>query len=219
MKKHDKYKNLLAYLVFAFMIVSLGSIAIAINTSTTGYRVNTNNDIIDYAGSTCDILRKSSGNDFFVPTKTTAETNAFRANKPGNAVTTSCVINNSTDFHVRCDSCCSGVSNGQYTYANSTVVAPVAGNYKVEIRADYDSYQTYERVIYRMNNTGSWLHLYDYGAGDNVWRTLYASKYLAKGTQTLNVRHTYAVGSSQCGGWPGNPQSTNFKDFRITALN
>lgn len=77
------YGTVLMIIIFSFGIVY------AVGGISTGFRVTGSSQTIDAHG-TCKQVKTTSGNNVFVPTKTSAEWSAFRNNKPANVSLGSC---------------------------------------------------------------------------------------------------------------------------------
>lgn len=82
----NKQKYVLLILLF---LLSGFSIAYAINTASTGYRVTGSPQTINVHNN-CRIARTTSGSNVFAPTRTAAEWNAFIAGKPSNVSLSAC---------------------------------------------------------------------------------------------------------------------------------
>lgn len=75
--------------IFLIVLFSF-SIVYAVGAISTGFRANDSSQTID-AHNFCKKVRKTSGDDVFVPTKTSAEWSAFMSNKPDNIELSSCI--------------------------------------------------------------------------------------------------------------------------------
>lgn len=97
--KLKKFKFLIFLGIFLFVLsgaVYIFYTMAVIGTWDAGYRVNTGagpQDITINVGGTCQRITNTSGKDYFIPTKTTAEWNAFNANLPSGVATSSCQAN------------------------------------------------------------------------------------------------------------------------------
>ncbi len=80
--------------VFLFTILAGVYTVRAVGTWETGYKVDTGagpqNIALDSLG-TCKKITNTSGKNYFIPTKTAAEWNAFVANKPANVAIEDCI--------------------------------------------------------------------------------------------------------------------------------
>jgi len=93
--------------LFFLIILSSAIYVVAIGTYTEGYRINTGttqNIIIDSSG-TCKKVTNNNGNNLFIPIITTAEWNAFIANKPAGVTIEACCTPS-------CAGKCGGASDG-----------------------------------------------------------------------------------------------------------
>ncbi len=89
-KKIFLRKSKFYWLVFIFVIAFAGT-AYALNIWNTGYRINTETkNVYVGAGQDCHKITNTSGNSYFIPTKTTAEWNSFASHLPSGASVASC---------------------------------------------------------------------------------------------------------------------------------
>lgn len=135
-KKLD-LKILILLGLFILVILSGVAYVVAVGTYSDGYRLNAGNvqDITINDSGARKKITNNSGKDLFIPTKTTAEWNAFVANKPSGVIveescTPTAVWTNLGTCSVacgggvtlqRCDATCgatcsSGYTNGQTAY-------------------------------------------------------------------------------------------------------
>ena len=89
------YKNILVIIfgiITVFLLLSI--IVLAINTWDTGYQVNHGNSVdltVGSAGGSCyHVTNSDASNNYFVPTNTIAEWNAFVANRPAGVAIEEC---------------------------------------------------------------------------------------------------------------------------------
>jgi len=78
--------------VFGAPILSIG-IIFALGTYNTGYKVDSGagaQDVEIDSGGTCKRITNTSGNDYFIPTKTSAEWTAFEGNTPNDVTIEAC---------------------------------------------------------------------------------------------------------------------------------
>ena len=94
MKKFFKFKKGKLSLIIIITTVFLFTSAItvyALNTWNEGYRINTETKEVKVDSSeNCHKVTNTSGNSYFIPTKTTAEWNAFAGNLPSGVSIGSC---------------------------------------------------------------------------------------------------------------------------------
>jgi hypothetical protein len=114
-----KDRSVIALALFTAALLVSGSTIYAINTVTEGYRITTTSQTITAHGI-CRTAVKTSGNDVFAPTRTSAEWNAFIANKPGNVTLNACAP----------PSVCSDWTHSQANsdYTEWYVFKPIGGN-------------------------------------------------------------------------------------------
>jgi len=88
-------KNKIFWIVIIFIIFSLISVGIvyALNTWDTGYRVNDGKtESVYYSeNNICRRVTNEHGQDIFIPTRTTAEWNAFDSHRPSGVITGPCL--------------------------------------------------------------------------------------------------------------------------------
>ena len=70
-------------MIFTVYVVNIPDTQ-ALNTCATGWRVSSTSTTINCSGE-CRYVSKTSGSDFFVPTKTSSEWGSFISNPPSNA--------------------------------------------------------------------------------------------------------------------------------------
>ncbi len=85
--KENVYYRILLYIVFAALLPPL--LSWAINTISTGYRITSTPQTIDAHG-TCKVVSSTSANEYFAPTRTATEWNAFLNNKPNGVSINGC---------------------------------------------------------------------------------------------------------------------------------
>lgn len=90
-KRYKRYKPLLILITLSVAIFFVAGISYALDSWNTGFRINTETKNV-YVGSaqTCYKVTNTSGNSYFIPTKTIAEWNAFNANKPAGVTVSGC---------------------------------------------------------------------------------------------------------------------------------
>lgn len=114
-------------------------IVIALDTWNTGYSVysGTNKNVIvgSSAGPCYKITNSDSSKDYFIPTKTTAEWNAFTAHKPASlSIGNCCAVNMGSacggvdvclnSGTIQCDGTCSGTQSPNGTVCKTDPVLP-----------------------------------------------------------------------------------------------
>jgi len=135
--KLEKYWLLLLVLFFLPIIV------FALNTWDTGYRINHGGDtkevIVGSADGDCHkVTNNHASNDYFVPTKTTAEWNAFEVHLPAGVSVSecspTCVPGNYYDWAGTCAEFCAGMggdAEGTGVIAEEESPAPCENSYSV----------------------------------------------------------------------------------------
>lgn len=111
----DGYKNFFLLTLGAFVVIP--GIVFALNTIVSGFQVSSTPVSIDAHG-VCQKVNATDGKTYFVPTNTSTEWSAFRANKPAGVMLSSCVTPGSREYS----------TPGTYTF-----VAPPHNSLTVEL--------------------------------------------------------------------------------------
>lgn len=90
------------FLICIFFIFGLLGSVLAINSPSEGYRSNAGTTIEVDVHSDCHKVVNSSGNDYFVPTRTNAEWQAFQNNLPAGVSLDACCTVTDTCDHKAC---------------------------------------------------------------------------------------------------------------------
>ncbi len=106
MKIFDKsrLKNLVSLILFGIIIIPVTSFGLG--NLSTGWRVTTVNKTVD-VHATCKKVKRTSGSDLFIPTKTSGEWSSFRSHVPSGVTVSDCTP------------ACSGVLIGGYCWYQS----------------------------------------------------------------------------------------------------
>ena len=141
-KFHDPQKWHHVLILVVMGMVMIPAYTWALNTISTGYRTTTSNQVINGHG-VCQQVRHTSGLAAFVPTKTSAEWAAFRANAPSNVALSSCPLNCRVGYQFRNDPALSPVRYTPYTGTGTTTVT---GAYSVTTSGAGDDDRTCDEV-------------------------------------------------------------------------
>ena len=122
--KHLSKKIWITFLLILLIGIAVfgGNIANAINTLAEGFRATSASVMVDATpiGGDCKVVQPTDGKDYFVPTKTLAEWNIFKANKPSTVNLSEC-RSFTTVWRVGT----TGYGNGSNTVSFSTMIGAI----------------------------------------------------------------------------------------------